>query len=43
MKDEIEELTLLVDRVFSRGRDGVAPKEHLLRGAEDEIDELFNW
>ncbi len=42
MKDEIDELTLLVDRVFSRGRDGVAPK-HLLEGADDEIDKLFNW
>ena len=43
MKDEIEELTLLVDRVFSRGRNGAAPEEHLLRGADDEIDKLFNW
>jgi predicted regulator of Ras-like GTPase activity (Roadblock/LC7/MglB family) len=43
MKDEIEELTLLVDRVFSRGRDGTAPAEHLLKGADDEIDKLFNW
>ncbi|MBA3466902.1 MAG: roadblock/LC7 domain-containing protein [Gemmatimonadaceae bacterium] len=42
MKDEIDELTLLVDRVFSRGRDGDAPK-HLLEGADDEIDKLFNW
>jgi len=43
MKDEIEELTLLVDRVFSRGRNGAAPAEHLLKGADDEIDKLFNW
>ena len=43
MKDEIEELTLLIDRVFSRGRDGAAPAEHLLKGADDEIDKLFNW
>jgi predicted regulator of Ras-like GTPase activity (Roadblock/LC7/MglB family) len=43
MKDEIEELTLLVDRVFSRGRNGAASEEHLLRGADDEIDKLFNW
>ena len=43
MKDEIEELTLLVDRVFSRGRNGAAPDEHLLHGADDEIDKLFNW
>jgi predicted regulator of Ras-like GTPase activity (Roadblock/LC7/MglB family) len=43
MKDEIEELTLLVDRVFSRGRNGDAPEGHLLQGADDEIDKLFNW
>ncbi|MEO8910341.1 MAG: roadblock/LC7 domain-containing protein [Gemmatimonadaceae bacterium] len=43
MKDEIEELTLLVDRVFSRGRGGAAPAGHLLQGADDEIDKLFNW
>jgi predicted regulator of Ras-like GTPase activity (Roadblock/LC7/MglB family) len=43
MKNEIEELTLLVDRVFSRGRDDGAPGKHLLQGAEAEIDKLFNW
>jgi predicted regulator of Ras-like GTPase activity (Roadblock/LC7/MglB family) len=43
MKDEIDELTLLVDRVFSRGRDGAASGGHLLEGADDEIDKLFNW
>ena len=43
MKDEIEELTLLIDRVFSRGRDGAEPRAHLLEGADDEIDKLFNW
>ena len=42
MKAEIEELTLLVDRVFSRGRTSAAP-ERLLKGADDEIDKLFNW
>jgi hypothetical protein len=42
MKAEIEELTLLVDRVFSRGRNGAAPPG-LLKGADDEIDKLFNW
>ena len=41
MKDELEELTLLVDRVFSRGRNGAAPSERLLEGADDEIDKLF--
>jgi predicted regulator of Ras-like GTPase activity (Roadblock/LC7/MglB family) len=43
MKDEVEELTLLIDRVFSRGRDGAEPGGHLLKGADDEIDKLFNW
>ena len=43
MKDEIEELTLLVDRVFSRGRNSAAYGGHLLEGADDEIDKLFNW
>jgi predicted regulator of Ras-like GTPase activity (Roadblock/LC7/MglB family) len=42
-KDEVEELTLLVDRVFSRGRNGAAPSGRLLQGADDEIDKLFNW
>jgi predicted regulator of Ras-like GTPase activity (Roadblock/LC7/MglB family) len=43
IKDEIEELTLLVDRVFSRGRNSAASGGHLLEGADDEIDKLFNW
>ena len=43
MKDEVEELTLLIDRVFSRGRNGDVPVEKLLEGADDEIDKLFNW
>jgi predicted regulator of Ras-like GTPase activity (Roadblock/LC7/MglB family) len=42
-KDEVEELTLLVDRVFSRGRNGAAATGRLLQGADDEIDKLFNW
>lgn len=42
-KDEVEELTLLVDRVFSRGRNGATPAGRLLQGADDEIDKLFNW
>jgi predicted regulator of Ras-like GTPase activity (Roadblock/LC7/MglB family) len=42
MKAEIEELTLMVDRVFSRGRTSAAP-DGLLKGADDEIDKLFNW
>ncbi|MDP9203324.1 MAG: roadblock/LC7 domain-containing protein [Gemmatimonadota bacterium] len=43
IKDEIEELTPLIDRVFSRGRDSAASAGHLLEGADDEIDKLFNW
>jgi predicted regulator of Ras-like GTPase activity (Roadblock/LC7/MglB family) len=43
MKDEVEELTLLIDRVFSRGRNGAASGGRLLEGADDEIDKLFNW
>ncbi|MDQ3675118.1 MAG: roadblock/LC7 domain-containing protein [Gemmatimonadota bacterium] len=42
MKDELDELTLLVDRVFSRGRNGAASAKPLLAGADDEIDKLFN-
>ena len=42
MKDEVEELTQLIDRVFSRGRHDGAP-EKLLKGADEEIDKLFNW
>ena len=43
MKDEVEELTQLIDRVFSRGLNGDASKDKLLKGADDEIDKLFNW
>ena len=43
MKAEIEELTLLADRVFSRGRNSAAAGGHLLEGADDEIDKLFNF
>jgi predicted regulator of Ras-like GTPase activity (Roadblock/LC7/MglB family) len=42
MKAELDELTLLVDRVFSRERKGAASGERLLAGADDEIDKLFN-
>jgi predicted regulator of Ras-like GTPase activity (Roadblock/LC7/MglB family) len=43
IKAEIEELTLLVDRVFSRGHNSAASGGHLLEGADDEIDKLFNF
>src|SRR5437868_10705399 len=43
MKDEVEELTHLIDRVFSRGRNSEAAGERLLKGADEEIDKLFNW
>jgi hypothetical protein len=36
-------LTQLIDRVFSRGRNGEASGKGLLRGADEEIDKLFNW
>ncbi len=41
-KAEVENLTVLVDRVLSRSRNG-AGDSPLLKGAEAEIDELFNW
>ena len=43
IKAEVEELTLLVDRVFSRGPNSAASGGHLLEGADDEIDKLFNF
>ena len=43
MKAEVEELTLFIDRAFSRARKRRRAAEHLLAGADDEIDELFNW
>ncbi|HZF72823.1 MAG TPA: roadblock/LC7 domain-containing protein [Gemmatimonadaceae bacterium] len=43
MKDEVDELTQLIDRVFSRDRNSDAPPKKLLQGADDEIDKLFNW
>ena len=42
MKDEVDELTQLIDRVFSRDRNSDAPPKKLLQGADDEIDKLFN-
>jgi len=43
MKQAVQELTLLFDRVFARGREGEPPRPNVLEGAADEIDELFNW
>lgn len=43
MKQAVQELTLLFDGIFSRGRDEGSSRPKLLDGAEAEIDELFNW
>ena len=45
MKQAVQELTLLFDVVFARGRDsaGASRPPGILQGAEDEIDRLFNW
>ena len=43
MKQAVQELTTLFDAVFSRGREGAPPRPNVLRGADAEIDELFNW
>ena len=33
----------LLDAALSRTRDGAAGREKLLQGAEQEIDDLFQW
>jgi predicted regulator of Ras-like GTPase activity (Roadblock/LC7/MglB family) len=43
MKQAVQELTTLFDVVFSRGREGQPPRPNVLQGADDEIDQLFNW
>lgn len=43
MKQAVQELTVVIDVIFSRGRDDSASHTKLLHGAESEIDELFNW
>jgi predicted regulator of Ras-like GTPase activity (Roadblock/LC7/MglB family) len=43
MKQAVQELTVVFDAIFSRGRDGAPAHPNVLHGAEAEIDELFNW
>jgi predicted regulator of Ras-like GTPase activity (Roadblock/LC7/MglB family) len=43
MKQAVQELTVVIDAIFARGRDAGASRPKLLDGAESEIDELFNW
>ena len=43
LKPEVEELTRLLDAALSRSRNGTASGERLLQGAEQEIDDLFQW
>ena len=41
MKETVTELAKLFDEVFKRGTTGAGAKPHLLSGADDEIDKLF--
>ena len=41
MKGVVEDLTKVFDLVFSRGAAGATSQPHLLAGADDEIDKLF--
>ncbi|MDQ6719039.1 MAG: roadblock/LC7 domain-containing protein [Gemmatimonadota bacterium] len=43
LKPEVDELTALLDAAMSRSRAGAPPQEKLLHGAEQEIDDLFQW
>lgn len=43
LKAEVEELTALLDTALSRARNGLPQQEKLLHGAEQEIDDLFQW
>ncbi|MBA3646320.1 MAG: roadblock/LC7 domain-containing protein [Gemmatimonadaceae bacterium] len=43
LKPQVEELTALLDVAMSRSRLGVPQQEKLLHGAEQEIDDLFQW
>ncbi len=43
VKPQVEELTALLDAAMSRSRLGVPQQEKLLHGAEQEIDDLFQW
>lgn len=43
MKQAVQELTVVIDTIFSRAREGTPGRPKLLQGAEAEIDDLFNW
>jgi predicted regulator of Ras-like GTPase activity (Roadblock/LC7/MglB family) len=43
MKQAVQELTVVIDAIFSRGRVEGTSRPNLLHGADAEIDELFNW
>ena len=43
MKQAVQELTLVIDEIFSRERVDSPSRPDLLHGADAEIDELFNW
>lgn len=43
LKPELIELTALLDAALSRARAGSSGQEKLLQGAEQEIDDLFQW
>jgi predicted regulator of Ras-like GTPase activity (Roadblock/LC7/MglB family) len=43
LKPEVMELTRLLDSALSRGRSLAQQPEKLLEGAEQEIDDLFQW
>lgn len=43
MKPVVEELTVHLDRAYSRARESGTMQPNILAGAGDEIDELFNW
>lgn len=43
LRPEVDELTALLDAAMSRSRAGMPKQETLLHGAEQEIDDLFQW
>ncbi len=43
MKQTVQELTVVIDAIFSRGRAEGPSRPNLLPGADAEIDKLFNW
>ena len=41
MKQAVEELARLFEQIFARAASGAQQQTHLLAGADDEIDRLF--